>query len=164
MDAYENAAKHLLELPEGDAPLIAFVGPSCRTWYVDLNRLRALIGDLHCLRPFEVVHGGKFPFDMYVEQFCEEMGIAWYLNGPADRKVRLTKDYSRDPDLAAGLSLLVAFPWEDGAKEGKPKADGRHPPESADLDVVRGAAVHGVPVLAVYRDGRAVWVEGGTST
>lgn len=164
MDAYDRAASHLLELPESSEPiLVAFVGPSCRTWYVDTARLESLIADLYELRPFEVVHGGKFPFDMYVEEFCEKMQIPWHLNGPEDRKVRLTKEYARDPDLALGLSLLVAFPHEDGAKgEGKPKAS--HPPETADLDVVRGAVAYGVPVLAVYRSGRAEWLEGGTGT
>lgn len=163
MDAYQSAAQHLAALPRtGERPIVVFVGPSCRTWFTDLHRLRALIWDLYDIQPFDVAHGGKFPFDMYVEQYCAEFGISSYLVGPSDRSVRLSAQYSRDPELALGSALVVAFPTEDGSKEGKAKAE--YPPESADLDVVRNAITNGVPVLAIYRSGRATWNRGGTTT
>ncbi len=158
MDPYDQAAAHLLALPEGDLPLVVFVGPPCRTHYADIHKLRALIADLYALRPYAAVYAGMYPFDMYVERFCQEFGIPAYLAGPADQKFRLISEYARDPDLAMGTSLLVAFPVEEavGGVDG-PKKARVFPPESADLDVVRGAIQHGVPILAVYRNGDAIW-------
>lgn len=132
-----------------------FVGPSSRTWYEDRARLKRLIADLYELRGFDVWHGGRYPFDMYVEEICAEFSIPCELIGPRDREVRLSDGYGRDPDLAAAATLVVAFPAEDAESARKEK---KYAPQSADVEVLRGAAEHGVPVLAVYRNGDSVWI------
>lgn len=159
MDPFDAAAEYVLGLPEGELPLITFVGSACRTHYVDINRLRFLIADLYELRPFEAVHGGMFPFDAYVEKACKEAGVQYYLIGPTEKAKRLTPAYSRDPDMAQGTAMLVAFPKEEAVGGLGSKKARIFPPESADLDVVRGAVQHGVPILAIYRNGHAIWQE-----
>ena len=155
-DAYQKLVEHLAGLE--DSPIVVLVGPACRTWYVDVERLRLILGDLNDVRPITVIHGGKYPFDMYVEQFCVEMHIPCFLSGPGSREVRLSQRYERDSDLAYAAALVVAFPVEEPSAEEGPRARERHyPPESADLGVVRGAYETGVPVFSVYRDGWALW-------
>jgi hypothetical protein len=114
-----------------------------------------MMADLYEVRPFHVYHGGRFPFDMYVEEICQEFRIPCELIGPVEREIRLSVDYGRDPDLAALATLVVAFPAEDAESTRTSK---KYAPESADVDVMRGAAEHGIPVLAVYRNGDAVWI------
>jgi hypothetical protein len=162
MDAYNIAFQRLLDHPQ-DPPLLVFVGPPCRTWYTDIDRLLSLMTDLRDTRMYAVVHAGAFPFDMYVDRFAQDLGIERYLVGPEDRELRLRGDYHRDPEMVVGTTMIIAFPVEEaGGSSEKPKATRRYPAESADLDVVRAARRHGVPVLAVYRSGQAEWSEEGT--
>jgi len=138
--------------------LVVIVGPASRTWYKDIAQIRTMLSDLQDLRPISVVHGGKFPFDMYVEQFCKELHIPCFLSGPESRDVRLSQKYERDNDLAYGASLVVAFPAEEPSDEEGPRARAKHyPPESADLGVIRSARELGVPIFSIYRDGWALW-------
>ena len=155
-DAYQKLVEHL----DGAAGelIVVLVGPVSRTWYKDIAQIRLTLSDLRDICQFSVVHGGKFPFDMYVEQFCRELGIPCFLSGPESREVRLTQKYERDSDLAYGASLVVAFPAEEPSGNEGPRARAKHyPPESADLGVVRGARELGVPVFSIYRDGWALW-------
>lgn len=153
-DAYRDAVEHLIGAKD---PVVVPVGPACRTWYKDIARLRMLLSDLFEARQFSVLHGGKFPFDMYVEQFSKELGIPCFMSGPA-REIRLSLKYERDFDLAYGAAMVIAFPAEEPSDEEGPRARAQHyPPESADLGVIRGAREAGVPILSVYRDGLALW-------
>lgn len=148
-DPYERAINALLS---ADEPTLVFVGHPSRTWFTDRDRLRSLIGDLYVLRAFSVVHGGRLPFDMYVQEICDEFNIPCELVGPQEQEIRLSVFYERDPDLAAVACLLVAFPAEDHDEK---KA---YPPESADSGVVRNAKEGEIPVLSVRRSGEAEWV------
>lgn len=153
-DPYDLA----VDLLEGTAlvePLIVFVGPACRTWYVDIAQLRTIMADLFEVRRYTAVHGGKFPFDVYVERHAQSLGIPHIMVGPASRDIRLSARYERDMDMALGATLVVAFPAEEApASDGHAK---RYPPESADLDVIRNARDGGVPILALYRGGDVLW-------
>lgn len=158
-DAYDSALRRLT-CSNTDDIVVVLVGPACRTWYVDIAKLRNILSDLFDVRPFSVLHGGKFPFDMYTEELCRTLGIPCFMSGPS-RDVRLSKKYERDFDLAYGAALVIAFPAEEPSSEEGPHAQARsYPPESADLGVIRGARELGVPILSVYRDGRATWEAG----
>jgi hypothetical protein len=148
MDDYRRAVYALLQAED---PVLLVVGPACRTWYVDRDLVRDVMADLFLVRPYQVVHAGKFPFDQVVEEVAEQLGAPATLVGP-DKDKRLTATYERDPYLAVGVSLVVAFPVED--------ADGkrRYPPESADLGVIRQAVCQGIPIITVHRDGTIRWV------
>lgn len=143
MSGYAYAVRVLLQAPD---PVLVLAGPACRTWYVDRDLVRDLMVDLYTVRPYRVMHAGKFPFDQVIEEVAETLGAEALLVGPQKDK-RLTAEYERDPYLAVGAALVIAFPVED--------ADGkrRYPCESADLNVVRVARAEGVPIVAAYRDG-----------
>lgn len=113
------------------------------------------MADLFEARAYTAVHGGKFPFDMYVAEHADSLGIPHIMIGPESLATRLSGRYERDMDLALDAALVVAFPAEEApADNGHAK---QYPPESADLDVIRGARNNCVPVLALYRGGGALW-------
>ena len=133
-------------------PVLVFVGPACRSWYVDREALEQLMVDLYYAAPYSVVHGGRLPFDGAVEATATALGAPVSMVGP-EFAVRFTREYTRDPGLVLGATMLVAFPAEE--------ADGEteYPSESADLGVVRQAKEEGIPVLVVRRSGKAVMEE-----
>jgi hypothetical protein len=139
-------------LVEAEDPVLVLVGPACRTWFVDRKAVEDVMVDLYAVRPYRVLHAGRLPFDGVVEETANAVGAYASLIGP-DFEKRFTAEYTRDPYLAVGASLLVAFPVEE--------ADGekRYPVESADIGVVRAARANNVPILVVYRDGRIVMEE-----
>lgn len=136
-------------------PTLVFVGPPCRTWFVDRKAIEDLMVDLYEIQPYAVTHAGRLPFDGIVAEVAEALGAPVNLLGPEFEK-RFTASYTRDPYLAVGSTLLIAFPVED--------ADGkkRYPSESADVEVVRVARDQKIPILVVYRDGKVVMEETGT--
>ena len=133
-------------------PVLVFVGPPCRTWFIDRRAVEDLMVDLYRIRPYSVTHAGRLPFDGIVAEVAETLGAPVNLLGPELEK-RFTVSYTRDPYLVVGATLLIAFPVED--------ADGkkRYPSESADVEVVRMAREQEIPILVVYRDGKVVMEE-----
>lgn len=134
-------------LGSAESPVLVFVGPACRSWFVDREALERLMVDLYDAAPYSVVHGGRLPFDGVVEATATALGAPMTLVGP-ELKQRFTREYTRDPGLVLGATLLVAFPSEDA--DGKEK----YPSESADLGVVRLAQEEGIPILVVRRNGK----------
>lgn len=134
-------------LGAASSPVLVFVGPACRSWYVDREALEQLMVDLYATAPYSVVHGGRLPFDGFVEATATALGAPVSLVGP-DFEHRFTREYTREPGIVLGATLLVAFPAEDA--DGKAK----YPTESADLGVVRQAQEEGIPILVVRRNGK----------
>lgn len=133
--------KEALEiLADADTPLVAVVGHRTRTRYVDHDMLYEVLSILRQVRVFRPVHAGHLPFDLYLEQVCERMGLMDVLLGPEDRKERL-QPYERTPAILDQACLVLNFPPEGGD------------PDDSDPDIIGLALKLKVPVLSVDREG-----------
>lgn len=96
-------------LQETDDRRVVLVGPSARTWYVDQYLMRYVLVALARCNP-TIVSGGKFPFDMHVEEACELNDIEWVPAYTKSAKKRLFKEYVRPASTWFDCDLIVAFP------------------------------------------------------
>jgi hypothetical protein len=139
----KRAIDALMEDPR-ELPLITVVGDKSRTWYDDLDVLHAVLGILREAREFLVVHNGKLPFDLHLENVCGWMGIIDHMYGPSDSGDRM-EPYQRAPELVEMVSLMIVFPRE-GTR-----------PEDTD-PLVHYALEEGVTVISVSRSGECGYV------
>jgi hypothetical protein len=123
-------------------PHVAIVGHMSRTRYVDQDMLAVVLEILRDARLFRPVHGGKPPFDMYVEEACLRLGLLDVMAGHEDRSRRYEP---RPLSMLNGCCMLVAFPPE-GEKL-----------ENADPAIVDYARRLGLPILGVSRQGETTW-------
>lgn len=103
--ALEEACEYLVATDRR----VVCVGAAARTWFVDLVLLQYALTRLAFLEP-TVVSGGKFPFDMYVEELCESNDITWEPAYHLSRKKRLRKEYRRPVSTWMDCDLIVVFP------------------------------------------------------
>lgn len=101
---------------------VVIVGPSARTWYVDQYLLRYVLVALSGVSP-TIVSGGKFPFDMHVEEACEKYDIHWVPAYTKSAKKRLTKDYIRPAATWLDCDLLIVFPHGDELDSADPMVE-----------------------------------------
>lgn len=120
--------------------IVAILGPSGRTWYVDEPLIHEVV--LWLLEIGVLIRiGGVLPFDALVERAMASQGIEPECCGPQEPRARL--GHERDTDMLLGVDLVVAFPME-----------GRDV-LSAD-PLIEWALLSNLPVLAIYRE-KWVW-------
>lgn len=105
-----RAARHYLEqFPRAQ---ITAVGPASRTWYVDRYLLRFCLLGLAPLDPL-VISGGKYPFDLMLEEACSANDLECRPGYLLDRDLRLRKSYRRPPKTWLATNLVLVFPGVD---------------------------------------------------
>lgn len=141
-------------------PLVAFVGPVCRTHRVDIDWIYLVMEILKEARVYRPVRGGMFGFDHWIGVCGEHVGLRGVMAGPEDRDTQLDENYRRPLDLLEGVCLVVAFPREDPPHlEGvKAKAPRDYPVDTADTEVVGLARALELPLLVVRRSGKTEWI------
>lgn len=92
-----------------ESPRITAVGPASRTWFVDRYLLQRALLRLSTT-PVQVVSGGKFPFDLMLEEACDLLGVDWVPGYRKSRKARLTPDYRRPTTVWLDTQLVLVFP------------------------------------------------------
>lgn len=149
--------------PIYEVPLVAFVGHVCRTWYADENTICAVMEILRAVRMFQPVHTKPTGFDLTIRNIAGHLGLVGFEVPP------IGKDQDgrsiRDPGMLDGVAMVVAFPIERAPRveDGRvvKEANIRESWESADPELAPTIRALGLPVLAVYRNGEAVWIPGG---
>lgn len=136
-----------------DTPRVAFVGGVSRTWYEDQFVIIDVMEILRETGPYIAVTGGGIPFDDYVEEYADRMGLVFRRYAVDDRSKRLGKKvkkldewtfYDRPLEMLEGLSAMVVFPPENNVKNNR-------------VDPIVYAAVDlGIPTTAVNRKGQSV--------
>jgi hypothetical protein len=124
-------------------PRVAVVGHISRTWYADHDDLCAVLEILREHRLYQPVHGGRPPFDLYVEKVCARIGLMDIKVAWGDGRSEFAP---RRAGLVDGCCMLVAFPPEGGSLE------------EAEPGVVNEALAQGLPVLRVNRGGGTAWI------
>lgn len=141
-----RAVEVLLAAP-GDLPLVVFVGHRSRTMYEDHDTVHVVLEILRENRMFRPVHGGKPPFDMYLHEICDPLGIMDLMVGPGEPEEWSARfdPFERELDILDGACLVVAFHPENGDVD------------DADPRIVGFARELGIPVIGVSRRGRTTW-------
>lgn len=121
-----------------------FLGTMCRTRYADHGTLAMIISLLHQFQPeLVVIHGAKAPFDMFVQNTCDRLGVEavspvedpiWAEQHGFDRDPIIVQQ----PDTAA---LIVYLPHV-----GKPE-------EMEDVHIVHEAMEQGLRIFLVHQGG-----------
>lgn len=128
------------------APMVAVIGPVCRTWYVDIEWLFQALETLRDTNP--------------TTRLCSESAVGLGLH---IRRLAEHLEMELEIPVPGSVEMVLALPPEDAgtATNYKQRVPKRHSVLEAGPLVVSAIDV-GIPVLGLWRDGRTEFL-GGTN-